>query len=97
MNAKKLDGLLFFYFLLFVLDYLEKKLFFTLFLLVANTKSYAIDKTLLCSGIKRTGGKITRQESIDFNLTFDGETQRITSIPTFFTGEGFGSLPLIQD
>ena len=65
--------------------------------LFLSINSYAAEKTLLCSGIKHTGGKITHQESIDFNLTFDGANQRITSIPTFFTCEGFGSLPLMQD
>jgi hypothetical protein len=68
--------------------------FFCLFFL--STNIYAIEKTLLCSGINHTGGKITSQEAIDFNFTFDGVLQRITSIPTFLTCQGFGSLPLLQ-
>lgn len=75
---------------------MKKTLFFTLFFLVASTKSYAIDKTLLCSGIKHTGGKISNQGVIDFNFTFDDKKQSY-SMPNFLSCEGFGSLPITQN
>lgn len=74
---------------------IKKTLFFTLFFLVASTKSYAIEKTLLCSGIKHTGGLITHQEQINLNFIFDDANKTLTLDNTFLCN-GHHQLPLIK-
>ena len=66
-----------------------KKILFLLTLIYSIT-SYSVEKTLLCRGIKHTGGSIAReasltnQEQINFNFTFDATKQRLTLENTFF-------------
>ena len=74
---------------------MKKILFFIFYFLVANTRSYATDKTLLCSGIKHTGGLITHQEQINLNFIFDDANKTLTIDNTFLC-TGHHQLPLIK-
>ncbi len=75
-----------------------KKVLFLLTLIYTIT-SHGIEKTLLCSGIKHTGGSIAReasltnQEQINFNFTFDDTIKKLTIENTFLC-EGHHQLPL---
>jgi hypothetical protein len=74
---------------------MKKILFLIFYFLVANTRSYAADKTLLCSGIKHTGGLITHQEQINFNYIFDDANKTLT-LDNAFLCNGYHQLPLIK-
>ncbi len=77
-----------------------KKILFSLILIYSIT-SYGVEKTLLCSGIKHTGGSIAReaslanQEQINFNFTFDDTIKRLTIENTFLCN-GHHQLPLMK-
>lgn len=71
-----------------------KKIIFLLALLFSIT-SYSIEKTLLCSGIKHTGGLISHQEQINFNFIFD-DTYKTLTVDNIFLCTGYHQLPLIK-
>lgn len=71
-----------------------KKIIFLLALLFSIT-SYSIEKTLLCSGIKHTGGLISHQEQINFNFIFDDIYKTLT-VDNIFLCTGYHQLPLIK-
>ncbi len=77
-----------------------KKILFLLTVIYSIT-SYSTEKTLLCSGIKYTGGRIAReaslaqQENINFNFVFDDAYKTLTLDNTFLCN-GYHQLPLIK-
>jgi hypothetical protein len=76
------------------------KILFSLTLIYSIT-SYGAEKTLLCSGIKHTGGSIAReaslanQEQINFNYSFDDTLKTLTIADTFLC-DGHHQLPLVK-
>jgi hypothetical protein len=77
-----------------------KKILFSLTLIYSIT-SYGVEKTLLCSGIKLTGGRIAReaslaqQENINFNFIFD-DAYKTLALDNAFLCAGYHQLPLIK-
>ena len=71
-----------------------KKIIFLLTLVFSIT-CYSIEKTLLCSGIKHTGGLISHQEQINFNFIFDDIYKTLT-VDNIFLCTGYHQLPLIK-